>query len=86
MPLMALEQTLYMDMGLYMLEQKNKLLDLLKQLDQGQQLGGGSTALDLELFLPPSLRVLLVLEMEGMLQALHPDHDPLTHEHLTLYH
>jgi hypothetical protein len=47
MLLMALEQTLYMDMGLDMLEQKNQLLDLLKQLDQGQQLGGGSTALDL---------------------------------------
>jgi len=53
-----------MDMGLDMLEQNNKRLDLLKQLDQGQQLGGGSTTLDLSLFLPPLLRVLMVLKIE----------------------
>ena len=56
-----------------MLEQKNQVLDLLKQLDQGQQLGSRSTALNVELFL---------LEMEGMRKALHPDHYPLTHEHM----
>ena len=56
-----------------LLEQKNKLLDLLKQLDQGQQLGNRSTALNVELIL---------LEMEGMRKALHPVHYPLTYEHL----
>lgn len=39
MPLMAPEQTLYMDMVLDMLEQRKKLLDLLEQLDQGKRLG-----------------------------------------------
>lgn len=73
-------------MGLGMLEYKNQLLDLLKQIDyQSLQLSCGYTTLDLELILPPWLHVCLVLKMEYMHKDLHPNHDPLTHKHLTLY-